>query len=377
MAYKVLVVDDSIFFRRRVKQILDQDPGLTVIGEARNGEEAVAQAKLLLPDVITMDIEMPVMDGITAVKKIMAWRSIPIIMFSSLTSEGAQATLDALDAGAMDFLPKRFEDIASNRQEAVQLLQSRVKGLCKKRFAYRPLVDTAPKAILFNKPPSLLGKSRDVNSTQPTSPLYQSNNNISLPSGKRYQCLAIGTSTGGPVALQKILTQLPADFPYPIFVVQHMPGSFTRAFAERLDALSKITVKEAQHNERIRSGVAYLAPGGRQMLVEGRPQGASFCIYDEPNSAGVMYKPSVDISFESIAKVYAGDVLAVILTGMGADGKLGSQSLKNKGAKIWAQDELSSVVYGMPQAVMSTGIAEREFSIDAFFAGIQKEMVSR
>ncbi|MFT6897813.1 MAG: two-component system chemotaxis response regulator CheB [Paraglaciecola sp.] len=374
MAYKVLVVDDSVFFRRRVKQILELDPELTVIGEAKNGEEAIAQAKLLKPDVITMDIEMPVMDGITAVKHILAWRPVPIIMFSSLTSEGAQATLDALEAGALDFLPKRFEDIATHRHEAVQLLQSRVKGLCKKRSAVPVASHSVPKAILFNKPSSPLAKPLRESSGQ-ASPQLCASNSIKIPSGKHYQCLAIGTSTGGPVALQKILTQLPADFPYPIIVVQHMPGSFTRAFAERLNAASKITVKEAHHDEVIQNGVAYLAPGGRQMLVVGRPQGARFRIYDEPLSSGIMYKPSVDLTFDSLAKVYAGQVLALILTGMGADGKVGSQSLKDRGAKIWAQDELSSVVYGMPQAVMSAGIAEREYSIEAFYGGIQNEML--
>ncbi|MFQ3237348.1 MAG: two-component system chemotaxis response regulator CheB [Paraglaciecola sp.] len=376
MAYKVLVVDDSIFFRRRVKQILEQDPGLTVIGEAENGVEAIAQAKLLKPDVITMDIEMPIMDGITAVKQILAWRSVPIMMFSSLTSEGAQATLDALEAGAADFLPKRFEAIASNRQEAVELLQSRVKGLCEKRYGYRPAMGSSgPKAILFNRPSSgPLAKSLKGDSGQATHQRCASNNS-NIPSGKHYQCLAIGASTGGPVALQKILTQVPVDFPYPIFVVQHMPGSFTRAFAERLNAVSNITVKEAQHDEAIQSGVAYLAPGGRQMLVVGRPRGAVFRIYDEPVTSGIMYKPSIDLTFESLAKVYAGNVLGLILTGMGADGRIGSQSLKNRGAKIWAQDEPSSVVYGMPQAVMSKGIAEREFSIEAFFDGIQNEML--
>jgi two-component system chemotaxis response regulator CheB len=375
MAYKVLVVDDSVFFRRRVKQILELDPELTVIGEAKNGQEAIAQAKLLQPDVITMDIEMPVMDGITAVKHIFAWRPVPIIMFSSLTSDGAQATLDALEAGAADFLPKRFEDIATDRLEAVQLLQSRVKGLCKIRFGYRPaLGSSGSQARLFNKPSGSLAKSLMGESGQgaPRRPIL---NSINIPSGKHYQCLAIGTSTGGPVSLQKILTQLPADFPYPIFVVQHMPATFTGAFAERLNAASNITVKEAQHDEVVQSGVAYLAPGGRQMMIIGRPQGARFRIYDEPLSSSFMYKPSVDVTFNSLANVYAGDVLALILTGMGVDGRVGSQSLKNRGAKIWAQDEPSSVVYGMPQAVMSAGIAEREFSIEAFSGGIQHEML--
>jgi two-component system chemotaxis response regulator CheB len=377
MAYKVLVVDDSVFFRRRIKKILELDPELTVIGEAKNGQEAVVQAKLLQPDVITMDIEMPVMDGLTAVKHILAWRQVPIIMFSSLTGEGAQATLDALEAGASDFLPKRFEDIATDRLEAVQLLQSRVKGLCKVRFGYRPVPSSnGPKAILFNKPSGPLAKFLMGGSGQ-GAPRRSASNRIKISSGKHYQCLAIGTSTGGPVALQTILTQLPADFPYPIFVVQHMPGTFTRAFAERLNAVSNITVKEAQHDEVVQNGVAYLAPGGRQMMIIGRPQRARFRIYDEPLSSSIMYKPSVDLTFNSLANVYAGDVLALILTGMGADGEVGSQSLKNRGAKIWAQDELSSVVYGMPQAVVLAGIAEREFSIEDFSGGIKNEMLSQ
>ncbi|MDO6838218.1 chemotaxis response regulator protein-glutamate methylesterase [Paraglaciecola chathamensis] len=382
MAYKILVVDDSIFFRRRVKEILELDPNLEVIGEARNGQEAIDMVASLNPDVVTMDVEMPVMDGITAVKKIMARKPVPIIMFSSLTLEGAKATLDALDAGAMDFLPKKFEDIAANRADAVALLQSRVKGLCRKHHGLRPAAPrvTAPKAILFNKPVSrnALGRKGSEQTTRSaagivTTPLYQSSSS-DIPSGKKYRCLAIGTSTGGPVALQKVLTAIPKHFPYPIFIVQHMPGSFTKAFAERLNQLSKLTVKEAVNGEVVQAGVAYLAPGGRQMTIQGDAERATFRIYDAPDSADILYKPSVDITFESIANVYRGDVLGVILTGMGTDGKIGASTLKRNGAKIWAQDELSSVVYGMPQAVMNSGIAEKEFSIDSFESHIVKEM---
>jgi two-component system chemotaxis response regulator CheB len=324
-----------------------------------------------------MDIEMPVMDGITAVKKIMARKPVPIIMFSSLTLEGAKATLDALDAGAMDFLPKKFEDIAANRSDAVALLQSRVKNLCRKHHGLRAAAPrvTAPKAILFNKPISRNAKENRAQRAADiiSVPTYQTSSS-DIPSGKKYRCLALGTSTGGPVALQKVLTTIPKDFPYPIFVVQHMPGSFTKAFAERLNQLSQMTVKEATNGEVVQAGVAYLAPGGRQMSIQGDAERATFSVYDAPDKADILYKPSVDITFESIAKVYQGDVLGVILTGMGSDGKVGASALKRKGAKIWAQDELSSVVYGMPQAVMNAGIAEKEFSIDSFNSHILKEM---
>ncbi|QHJ13618.1 Chemotaxis response regulator protein-glutamate methylesterase of group 1 operon [Paraglaciecola mesophila] len=383
MAYKILVVDDSIFFRRRVKEILELDPSLEVIGEARNGQEAIDMVASLNPDVVTMDVEMPVMDGITAVKKIMARKPVPIIMFSSLTLEGAKATLDALDAGAMDFLPKKFEDIAANRADAVALLQSRVKSLCRKHHGFRPAAPrvAAPKAILFSKPVSrnALNRKGSEQATRSivggavSTPLYHSSSS-EIPSGKKYRCLALGTSTGGPVALQKVLTRIPKHFPHPIFIVQHMPGSFTKAFAERLNQLSKLTVKEAINGEAVQAGVAYLAPGGRQMTLQGDADRATFRIFDAPDSADILYKPSVDITFESIANVYRGDVLGVILTGMGTDGKIGASTLKRNGAKIWAQDELSSVVYGMPQAVMNAGIAEKEFSIDSFESHILKEM---
>ncbi|RCU44551.1 MULTISPECIES: protein-glutamate methylesterase/protein-glutamine glutaminase [Corallincola] len=364
MAIKVLVVDDSSFFRRRVSEILEKDRGLEVVGSANNGKEAVAQVKKLKPDVITMDIEMPVMDGISAVKVIMAENPTPILMFSSLTQEGAKATLDALDAGAMDFLPKKFEDIAKDRDEAASLLQSRVTALGRRRAMPARRAAPAPTPSAGGRTPvtprPLAGRTPSVTASTASSDARRS-----LPakrSGKRYKLVAIGTSTGGPVALQTILTKIPANFPQPIILIQHMPASFTGAFAQRLNSICKLKVSEAKDGDVLRPGHAYLAPGGKQMLVEGRDSNARLRIIDGGDK--VNYKPCVDVTFAACAKVFGGDVLAVVLTGMGADGRDGARLLKQKGAKIWAQDEKSCVVYGMPQAVAAAGLSEASIPLD-------------
>lgn len=381
MAIKVLVVDDSAFFRRRVTEILNEHPELEVIGDAADGKQAIEQTAKLKPDVITMDIEMPVMDGITSVKKIMAATPTPIIMFSSLTHDGAKATLDALEAGALDFLPKKFEDIAKDKKEGTKLLQERVRALGNRRAFMRRTTPARP-AISRDKP-----LTRDELSTakKPLSPIASrsrasspaatsgSGSVIRKASGKSYKLLAIGTSTGGPVALQKVLTEFPANFNLPIILVQHMPAAFTPAFAVRLNSLCKISIKEAENGEVLRPGTAYLAPGGKQMLIEARGSSAVLKIMED-DSSRVTYKPSVDLSFGSAAKVYGGDVLGVILTGMGADGREGSRMLKQRGAKIWAQDEQSCVVYGMPQAVTVAGLSEQSISIDQMGASILKEL---
>ncbi|QFI54285.1 protein-glutamate methylesterase/protein-glutamine glutaminase [Aeromonas simiae] len=364
MAVKVLVVDDSSFFRRRVSEIINQDPALTVIDTARDGQEAVDKAIALRPDVITMDIEMPVLDGISAVRAIMAKNPTPILMFSSLTHEGAKATLDALDAGALDFLPKKFEDIARDKEEAVNLLQQRVKAIARKRFmlsAFRNRSVGEPSPVLNKREQPV---ERPV--ARPSiSPVFKR-------SGKTYQLVAIGTSTGGPVALQNILTQLPADFPYPILLIQHMPSTFTAAFAARLNGLCKIGVKEAADGDVLRQGQAYLAPGGRQMLVEGRGSNARLRIIDGNDK--VNYKPCVDITFASVAKSFGDKVLAIVLTGMGSDGRDGARLLKEQGATIWAQDEASCVVYGMPQAVTKAGLSSESLPLDRIAQRILVEL---
>lgn len=369
MTYRILIVDDSTFFRRRIKQILEEDAGLEVVGEAKNGREALDLVSTLKPDVVTMDIEMPVMDGITAVKKIMASNPVPIIMFSSLSLEGAQATLDALDAGALDFLPKKFEDIALNRKEAILLLQNRVKALCARK--------------VFRNSSFSRNRVSEVHSSSTTAAKYANNelassrhsSHLRAYPSSQYSCLAIGTSTGGPVALQKILTELPSNFPVPVLMVQHMPGSFTQAFAKRLNDLCKVIVKEAVNGERLTPGVCYLAPGGKQMTIEGRAGNARIIISEPERFPNAAYKPSVDVTFESIAQVYTGNVLAVILTGMGADGREGCKTLKAKGAKIWAQDEQSCVVYGMPQAVTVANISQANYDIEHMAGHIIHEIL--
>jgi len=381
MAYKVLVVDDSSFFRRRVTDILNNDPNLTVIDVAVNGIDAVEKAKTLKPDVITMDIEMPLLNGIEAVKQIMANSPTAILMFSSLTHQGARSTLEALDAGALDFLPKKFNEIAKTTEDAGSLLRQRVLQLARKRSTgTRKALSRSNQSSSVSTSP-LIQKKR-VLGTAPIlrKPLSSENKSTSIPSqqlksssGKKYKLLAIGTSTGGPVALQKILTQLPNNFPLPIILVQHMPATFTHAFANRLNSLCKIAVKEASHGDVLKPGCAYLAPGGRQMILDGT-EGNSKLKVLEDNSARIAFKPSVDVSFGSAAKIYKGSVLGIILTGMGSDGKEGSRMLKNTGATIWAQDEESCVVYGMPQAVAKAGISELSLSIDDIAPSILKEI---
>ncbi|UPQ87202.1 protein-glutamate methylesterase/protein-glutamine glutaminase [Vibrio sinaloensis] len=358
MAIKVLVVDDSSFFRRRVSEIINSEARLEVIDVATNGKEAVEKALRIKPDVITMDIEMPVMDGITAVREIMAKSPVPILMFSSLTHDGAKATLDALEAGALDFLPKKFEDIARNRDEAVTLLQQRVIQIASRRAFMRRAI---------TRPTSTTRTSADTSSAlRPaarTAPAAKPAVATRFkPSGKKYQLTAIGTSTGGPVALQKILTKLPANYPHPIVLIQHMPATFTAAFASRLNSLCKIQVKEAEDGDVLKPGVAYLAPGGKQMMIDGRPGSAKLRVID--GGERMNYKPCVDVTFGSAAKIYANQVLSMVLTGMGADGREGARMLKNAGATIWAQDEESCVVYGMPQAVAKAGISSEDLPLD-------------
>ena len=376
MAYKVLVVDDSSFFRRRVTDILNKDPQLEVIDVAVNGQEAVEKALSLKPDVITMDIEMPVLNGIEAVKKIMAQSPTAILMFSSLTHQGATATIEALEAGALDFLPKKFSEIAKTTDEAGSLLRQRVAELAKKKGGIRRSTLRERTPIVRDKTPLSTPTIRTRKPlTSTTTPLSANPlpSVLKNSSGKRYSLLAIGTSTGGPVALQKVLTQLPQDFPLPIIMIQHMPATFTNAFANRLNTLCKINVKEASDGDLLKPGCAYLAPGGRQMLITGSEKAAKIKIIED-NSEKITFKPSVDVSFGSVAKVFGGHVLGVILTGMGADGREGSRMLKTNGATIWAQDEDSSVVYGMPQAVAVAGISELSLPLETISASILKEI---
>lgn len=384
MAIKVLVVDDSGFFRRRLTDILSADSGIEVVGTASDGREAIAKTIELRPDVITMDYEMPIMDGITAVKQIMQRCPTPVLMFSSLTHEGARVTLDALEAGAIDYLPKNFEDISRNPQRLQQMLCDKIYAVSRTNrrslgtgTSPRPSPSGLAAAVPLRTRPAATPTTTQAREplrrpiagtplpTRPavtpaatsTRPLGESR--AAKPTPKAYKLVAIGTSTGGPVALQRVLTGLPATFPAPIVLIQHMPGTFTKAFAERLDKLCQITVKEAEDGDVLRPGLALLAPGGKQMMIDTRGHVRILAGDDRLN-----YKPSVDVTFGSAAKVYRDRVLAVVLTGMGADGREGARLLKDAGSQVWAQDEASSVIYGMPMAVAKAGLADLQYALD-------------
>ncbi|PBP38340.1 protein-glutamate methylesterase/protein-glutamine glutaminase [Pseudomonas syringae] len=375
MAVKVLVVDDSGFFRRRVTEILSSDPNIVVVGTATNGKEAIEQALALKPDVITMDYEMPMMDGITAVRHIMQRIPTPVLMFSSLTHEGARVTLDALDAGAVDFLPKNFEDISRNPQKVKQLLCEKINSISRSNrrssgFGSASAAPAAPAPSTLSSrasapapAPARTVPSRTATpapapaAPAPHAPTHPTTSGTAKR--KAYKLVAIGTSTGGPVALQRVLTQLPANFPAPLVLIQHMPAAFTKAFAERLDKLCKISVKEAEDGDVLRPGLALLAPGGKQMMVDGRGT-----VKILPGDERLNYKPCVDITFGSAAKSYGDKVLSVVLTGMGADGREGARLLKQAGSTVWAQDEASCVIYGMPMAIVKAELADAIYSLD-------------
>ncbi|WP_097460347.1 protein-glutamate methylesterase/protein-glutamine glutaminase [Mangrovitalea sediminis] len=391
MTVSVLVVDDSGFFRKRLTEILNGAGSIKVVGTATNGREAVELAEKLRPDVITMDYEMPVMDGISAVKQIMANRPTPVLMFSSLTYEGARVTLDALEAGAVDYLPKNFEDIAQNASQLQNVLKQRILEISRSRPGVRSARPTAPAPAPAAPTPTPsasaarqpLTSAAPSSRTRPIQPERTPRQEPSAPerpvrSGRRpvprhYNVVAIGTSTGGPIALQRILTKLPARFPAPIVLVQHMPASFTPAFADRLNKLCQIEVRQAEDGDELKPGLALLAPGGKQMLVEGKGSHGKVRIL--PGDDRLNYKPCVDVTFGSLARTYPGKTLGIILTGMGADGKDGCRLMKDSGSVVWSQDEKSCVIYGMPMAVARAGLSDEVLSLEDFAPRLIEDVI--
>ncbi len=353
MAIRVLIVDDSGFFRRRLTEIFNSDPAIEVVETAVDGKDAVEKARSCRPDVITMDIEMPVMNGIEATRVIMQQQATPIIMFSSLTYDGAQATLNALEAGAVDFLPKRFDDISNDRAEARNILCTRIKALAAQtRPVARLSASSVPGASPAGAGAMPPERARPIQHAggAGSKPGTASGRSARAFTPSNYDVVAIGTSTGGPVALQEVLVQLPGNFALPLLLVQHMPSRFTEAFAARLNQLCKIEVREARQGDELKPGLALLAPGGMQMKLEKRGGRLRVRVEEEKDPAQ-NYKPCVDTTFDTVSNVLGNRALGIILTGMGADGRNGCTNMKNRGATIWAQDEASSTIYGMPAAV--------------------------
>lgn len=390
MTVKVLIVDDSGFFRRRIEEILRTDVRIQVVGTASNGREAVDKARSLKPDVITMDVEMPQLNGIEAVRIIMREAPTSVLMLSSLTHEGAMTTLEALDAGAADYLPKDLRRWMDRNAPIRDELVERVLALgYSRRVRAGQQIDRDPGSRRQIAPQRSTqaparhlrpqtraaepgGQPRQPARPEPTrSPAFRPHSGnpplqvrTSNPARVPFpdcRLLVIGTSTGGPAALQRILTQLPEQFSLPLMLVQHMPRTFTRVFAERLDQQCRIRVREAQDGDRLEPGLALLAPGGLQMMVDPRQQDRVRVLEGD---ARLTYKPSVDVTYASAARTYGARVLALILTGMGADGSDGARLLKREGATVWAQNRESSTIFGMPQAVINAGLADAVLDLD-------------
>lgn len=339
MPVSVLVVDDSAFMRRAITAMLESEPEIAVCGTARNGEEAVIKAEQLRPDVITMDVEMPGMSGLDAVREITARGNVPIIMVSALTQEGAETTFRALELGAVDFIPKpdaayvKISDVARDLIAKVRVFARPRTG----RFT-----PTGPKVAL---PPL---------SEEPAPPARR----------ESFACVAIGTSTGGPVALSRIIPRIPVDFPVPIVIVQHMPAGFTRPLADRLNASSKIAVREAADGFVLRAGTALVAPAGVQLTLRrayGSDDVEAALVEDSGRS---LHVPSVDVMAESVARIYGAGTLAAVLTGMGQDGVGGLRYVKEAGGYVIGQDAATCVVYGMPRAAAQAGLVDRVLPLE-------------
>ncbi|HIJ60025.1 MAG TPA: chemotaxis response regulator protein-glutamate methylesterase [Nitrospirae bacterium] len=352
---KVLIVDDSAFMRNALTSMLASDPEIKIIGTARDGLEALEQVSKLKPDIVTMDVEMPRMDGITSLKQIMEKNPVPVIMVSSLTVEGAKVTLEALELGAVDFIPKNLSELSINIVKIKEMLLEKIKYLGKKGI---------PKRVITKKPSATTFSSSQKTKETITAPNTSTTTPVMRSIGDRKVSLvAIGTSTGGPKALQDIIPHLPKDFPVPIVISQHMPANFTGAFAERLNQLSLIRVKEAEEGEALKAGVAYIAPGRGHMKLK-RPRGIETTVTISENKEEYIYRPSVDAMMLSVAELFPGRALGVILTGMGNDGCKGLIALKKTGGRVFAQNEETCVVYGMPRAVVDAGIADKVLPID-------------
>ncbi|MBX9245151.1 chemotaxis-specific protein-glutamate methyltransferase CheB [Actinotalea ferrariae] len=347
---RVLVVDDSVVVRRLVTDVLSADPAIEVVGIAANGQIALTKVEQLQPDLVTMDIEMPVMDGIEAVRALRrSGRRMPIIMFSTLTERGAVATLDALAAGASDYVakPANVGSVQESLARVGSELVPRIKALVPRPGLGGPA--TAGAAGAAGTPASRATTSAGAAPARPAVTLRP------RPESRRVRAVVLGSSTGGPEALSRLLGALPAALPVPVVVVQHMPPVFTRQLAARLDRLGRSTVVEAADGETLLPGTVYIAPGDQHLELVPAPSGARTRLHQGPPVN--FCRPAVDVMMRSAVGVYGGDLLAVVLTGMGQDGRTGCEAVVAAGGTVVVQDEASSVVWGMPGAVATAGLA--------------------
>jgi two-component system chemotaxis response regulator CheB len=333
---RVLVVDDSALMRKLIPAILARDPSIEVVGTAMDGAFALKKIEELRPDVVTLDLEMPRMDGMETLRLIMKRAPLPVILFSTHSKEGAYSTLKALALGAVDFIAKPTDAAAGHLETIADLLIEKIKVA--KRAAGRKL----PPAAVPIDPPD---QKKGARSALPPS-----------------RIIAIGTSTGGPNALQFVLSQIPADFPCSILVVQHMPEGFTEMFAKRLDECSALDVSEAKSGDLLISGRVLICPGNRHMMVRRMPRGDMAVLSDGPPVNG--HRPSVDVLFHSVAQEFGLSAVGVIMTGMAEDGAEGLGAIKAAGGMTIAQSEDTCVVSGMPRAAIQKGHANKIIPLD-------------
>jgi two-component system chemotaxis response regulator CheB len=353
---RVMIVDDSAFMRLTLSRIVNESPGLVVVGTARDGQEALELIPRLQPDVVTLDIEMPRLDGLSTLREIMAEHPRPVVMLSSLTTEGARETIQALTYGAVDFIakPDAKANIAAIAEEVVtkirRAVQARVSSVPRPRPASHPA----------NPPferPALPPAGKNPSPSRPPARSLQAQDKI----------VVIGASTGGPKALNLVIPKLPAELPAAVLIIQHMPAGFTRSLAERLDSLSALPVKEAAPGDHLEIGRCLLAPGGFHMLVD---KSGQISLNQNPTVHGV--RPALDVTLASVAQNFGGRSVGVILTGMGRDGTNGAALIHSAGGRIIVEDESTCVVWGMPRSALEAGVTDLVVPIQDIAGAIER-----
>jgi two-component system chemotaxis response regulator CheB len=358
--FRVLVVDDSAFMCKVLETIFNADEHLQVVGKARDGREAIALAETLKPDVITMDLNMPHLDGLQATAHIMTSNPRPIVVVSSETREGAASTLKALELGAIEFVTKPSGGIDLDMQSVQEDLLRKVRMAAKVR-----VVRTASRMV--NAVQSSATKPLPANPTpRPTTPA------TNFSSDMRFPVVVLAASTGGPATVMRMAPGFTRDFPAAVFLVQHMPASFTSQYALQLAEFTNIRVKEAEHNESVQAGVLYICPGGHHLRVAptGRIQ------LDATTGRIDGYLPNIDATMESVAAFAGAMSIGVVLTGMGCDGARGARAIKTAGGLVLAQDEATSVIFGMPDEAIKTGVVEQVLAIDDIYPAVERRVLS-
>jgi two-component system chemotaxis response regulator CheB len=353
---RVIIADDSAFVRKAMVLLLEEDPEVKVVGIAANGKECIELVESLHPDVLTLDLNMPLMDGLSVLRILQHEYPLPVIMVSALTVEGAEATLDALELGAVDFIGKNITPKSLEIDFFRTELTNKVKWAAKQKSGIQHEVSTS-KGDTLTISPLVPGGEQKGRYRIPVIASEAKQSSIEI--------VVMGASTGGPIALQRIIPLLPCDFPVPIVVAQHIPPQFSQSLAQRLDKKSHLRVKEAEPDDQLEAGTVFVAPGGKHLEANGN-QRLNLIVGDR----GDLACPSVNRLFMSMAMEYKEKVLGVVLTGMGDDGVIGCQQIRELGGRVLVQDEATSVAYGMPRMVKEQALADREAPLEVIAAEI-------